>query len=116
MSFPEIRLRRLRRTKAIRRLFDQPFPAASKFVWPLFVVEGQKRHEAISSMPGQYRMSPDELLRAVEPVAKQGIGGVPVMVGGQAFVQQPELHRRLGVHFMGVDAQVAVNLANQILQ
>ena len=76
MNFPEIRLRRLRRTKAIRRLFDQPFPAASKFVWPLFVVEGQKRHEAISSMPGQYRMSPDESLRAVEPVAKQGIGGV----------------------------------------
>ena len=76
MNFPEIRLRRLRRTKAIRRLFDQPFPAASKFVWPLFVVEGQKRHEVISSMPGQYRMSPDELLRAVEPVAKQGIGGV----------------------------------------
>jgi porphobilinogen synthase len=76
MNFPEIRLRRLRRTKAIRRLFDQPFPAASKFVWPLFVVEGQKRHEVISSMPGQYRMSPDELIRAVEPVAKQGIGGV----------------------------------------
>ena len=76
MNFPEIRLRRLRRTKAIRRLFDQPFPVASKFVWPLFVVEGQKRHESISSMPGQYRMSPDELIRAVEPVAKQGIGGV----------------------------------------
>lgn len=76
MNFPEIRLRRLRRTPAIRRLFDQPFPAASKFIWPLFVVEGEKRHEAISSMPGQYRMSTDELLQAIEPVAKQGIGGV----------------------------------------
>jgi porphobilinogen synthase len=57
-------------------LFDQPFPAASKFVWPLFVVEGEKRREAISSMPGQYRLSTDELLQAIEPVAKQGIGGV----------------------------------------
>jgi porphobilinogen synthase len=76
MNFPEIRLRRLRRTQAIRRLFDQPFPAASKFVWPLFVVEGEKRHETISSMPGQYRLSTDELLQAIEPVAKQGIGGV----------------------------------------
>jgi porphobilinogen synthase len=76
MNFPEIRLRRLRRTQAIRRLFDQPFPAASKFVWPLFVVEGEKRREAISSMPGQYRLSTDELLQAIEPVAKQGIGGV----------------------------------------
>ena len=76
MNFPEIRLRRLRQTQALRRLFDQPFPAASKFVWPLFVVEGKKRKEAISSMPGQYRLSTDELLRALEPVAKQGIGGV----------------------------------------
>jgi len=76
MNFPEIRLRRLRRTQALRRLFDQPFPAASKFVWPLFLVEGEKRRETISSMPGQYRLSTDELLRAVEPVAKQGIGGV----------------------------------------
>ncbi len=76
MNFPEIRLRRLRRTQALRHLFDQPFPAASKFVWPLFLVEGEKRRETISSMPGQYRLSTDELLRAVEPVAKQGIGGV----------------------------------------
>jgi porphobilinogen synthase len=76
MNFPEIRLRRLRRTPALRHLFDQPFPAASKFVWPLFLVEGEKRREAIAAMPGQYRLSTDELLRAVEPVAKQGIGGV----------------------------------------
>jgi porphobilinogen synthase len=76
MNFPEIRLRRLRKTPAIRRLFDQPFPAASKFVWPLFVVEGQKRREAISAMPGQFRLSTDELLHELEPAAKQGIGGV----------------------------------------
>ncbi len=76
MNFPEIRLRRLRRTPAIRRLFDQPFPAASKFIWPLFVVEGQKRREAISAMPGQFRLSTDELLHELEPAAKQGIGGV----------------------------------------
>jgi len=76
MNFPEIRLRRLRRTKAIRRLLDQPFPAASKFIWPLFVVEGEKRCEPISAMPGQCRLSADEVLRALEPVVKQGIGGV----------------------------------------
>jgi porphobilinogen synthase len=76
MHFPEIRLRRLRQTQALRRLFDQPFPAASKFVWPLFVVEGEKRKEIISSMPGQFRLSTDELLHELEPVAKQGIGGV----------------------------------------
>ena len=76
MGFPEIRLRRLRRTAAIRRLFDAPVPPPSKFVWPVFVVEGERRCEPIGSMPGQSRLSVDELLRALEPVAAQGVGGV----------------------------------------
>ncbi len=76
MHFPEVRLRRLRRTPAIRRLFDTPVPPPSKFVWPVFVVEGEGRCEPIAAMPGQNRLSVDELLRALEPVAEQGIGGV----------------------------------------
>jgi porphobilinogen synthase len=76
MSFPDVRLRRLRRTPAIRRLFDAPPPPASKFVWPVFVVEGQGRREPIASMPGQCRLSVDELLRELEPVAEQGVGGI----------------------------------------
>jgi porphobilinogen synthase len=75
-GYPEIRLRRLRRTAGIRRLFDVAVPPPSKFVWPVFVVEGEKRCEAIDSMPGQNRMSVDVLLRALEPVAAQGVGGV----------------------------------------
>ena len=75
-NFPDVRLRRLRRTPAIRRLFDVPPPPPSKFVWPVFVVEGEGRREPIDSMPGQERLSVDALLRALEPVAAQGIGGV----------------------------------------
>jgi len=76
MGYPDVRLRRLRRTAPIRRLFDAPVPPPSKFVWPVFVVEGEKRCEPIAAMPGQCRLSVDELLRALEPVARQGIGGV----------------------------------------
>ena len=76
MRFPEVRLRRLRRTPAVRRLFDAPVPPPSKFVWPVFVVEGERRCEPIDAMPGQCRLSVDELLRALEPVAEQGVGGV----------------------------------------
>jgi len=76
MRFPEVRLRRLRRTPAIRKLFDSPVPPPSKFVWPVFVVEGNHRCEPIAAMPGQSRLSIDELLRALEPVVAQGIGGV----------------------------------------
>ncbi|HPW74587.1 MAG TPA: porphobilinogen synthase [Kiritimatiellia bacterium] len=76
MRFPEVRLRRLRRTPAIRRLFDDPVPPASSLIWPVFVVEGHNRCEPIDAMPGQNRMSVDHLLRALEPVAAQGVGGV----------------------------------------
>ncbi len=76
MPFPDVRLRRLRRTPALRRLFDMPPPPPSKFIWPVFLVEGARRREPIDSMPGQFRHSVDELLRALEPVAAQGIGGV----------------------------------------
>jgi porphobilinogen synthase len=75
-AFPDIRLRRLRRTPAIRRLFDAPPPPPSKFVWPVFIVEGENRCEPIASMPGQNRLGADALLRALEPVAAQGVGGV----------------------------------------
>mgnify|MGYP000978401632 CR=1 FL=1 len=57
MRFPDVRLRRLRRSPAIRCLFDAPPPSPAKFVWPLFVVEGERRCEPIDSMPGQNRMS-----------------------------------------------------------
>ena len=76
MSFPDVRLRRLRRTPALRRMFDITPPPPSKFVWPVFVVEGKNRCEPIESMPGQFRYSVDQLIKALEPVVKQGIGGV----------------------------------------
>ncbi|HKL22512.1 MAG TPA: porphobilinogen synthase [Tichowtungia sp.] len=75
-QFPETRLRRLRRTESLRRLTGQPLPSPGKMIWPVFVVEGENRVEEISSMPGQFRMSADELCRAVEPLAEKGLGGL----------------------------------------
>lgn len=74
--FPEVRLRRLRRTAPLRRLFDLSLPGPAKWVWPAFVVEGTGRREAISTMPGQYRLSVDQLIRDLESVTAAGIGGV----------------------------------------
>jgi len=76
MGFPAVRLRRLRRTPPILRLFDAPVPPPSKFVWPVFVVEGGGRCEPIASMPGQNRLSVDALIPALEPIARRGMGGV----------------------------------------
>ena len=75
-TFPETRLRRLRRTESLRGLTGQPVPTLGKMIWPVFVIDGEKQKTEISSMPGQFRMSADELCRAVEPLAKQGLGGL----------------------------------------
>ena len=75
-GYPEVRLRRLRRTAAIRDMFAMPAPGPEKFVWPVFVVPGTGRKEAIGSMPGQFRYSADELVKALAPVVAQGVRAV----------------------------------------
>jgi porphobilinogen synthase len=77
-TFPDIRLRRLRQTPAMRRLFDQPMPPPAKFMWPVFVVEGTKQKQTINAMPRQFRLSTDTLLRELEPVVTSGIGSILV--------------------------------------
>jgi porphobilinogen synthase len=75
-SFPDVRLRRLRQTPSRRRLFDAALPGPAKFIWPVFVKEGRGLREPIEAMPGQFRLSPDVLLRDLEAVAADGIGGI----------------------------------------
>lgn len=74
--FPEIRLRRLRRTEGLRKMFGQPLPGPEKFIWPVFLCEGVGVDEPIDAMPGQSRMSADVLLKKLEPVVESGVGGV----------------------------------------
>lgn len=76
MMYPEVRLRRLRQTAALRRLFEAPAPGPEKFLWPVFIIEGENRAEPITALPGQQRLSPDRLLRELEPLARLGLGGV----------------------------------------
>ena len=73
--FPGTRLRRLRRTPTMRRMLDAPLPGPEKFIWPVFVTEGDGE-EAITSMPGQYRYGIAPLLDAVAAVAESGVSGI----------------------------------------
>jgi porphobilinogen synthase len=75
-GYPQIRLRRLRRTPELRRMLDMPVPGPEKFLWPVFVKAGRKVREPIDAMPGQSRVSVDVLLKDVERVAKTGVGGI----------------------------------------
>ncbi len=74
--FPEVRLRRLRRNASIRRMIDAPLPGPEKFMWPTFVLDGEGKREEIESMPGQSRLSIDQLLKDLEPLVETGIGSV----------------------------------------
>src|SRR5262245_27366852 len=76
MSFPETRLRRLRRTAALRRLVTETSLAPGNFIFPLFVCPGKGVKKEISSLPGQYHFSVDELAREVEEVARLEIPAV----------------------------------------
>ncbi len=75
-AYPERRLRRLRQTPNLRRMTDMDFPGAGRFLWPVFVVNGKSVKRPIEAMPGQFHYSPDELIRALDPLIKIGLGGV----------------------------------------
>lgn len=75
-TFPQLRLRRLRRTEAIRALVRENRVEVGDFVYPLFVVEGKNVKEEISSMPDVFRFSVDKLPHEVEDIARLGIPAV----------------------------------------
>lgn len=74
--FPEVRLRRLRQTPGIRRMLETPLPNPEKLVWPAFVIPGTNQRQSIDSMPGQARLSVDQLLHDLDPLVQTGLGGV----------------------------------------
>ncbi|MBM3149988.1 MAG: porphobilinogen synthase, partial [Chloroflexi bacterium] len=75
-EFPKTRLRRLRRTEALRALVRETKTDVGDLVYPLFVVEGKRLKQEVSSMPGICRYSPDLLPKEVETIAKLGIPAV----------------------------------------
>ncbi len=74
--FPEMRLRRLRRTPQLRILFQETQLAAGDLIYPLFITDGHNVKQDIASMPGISRFSPDLLAREAEEIIKLGIPAV----------------------------------------
>ena len=70
---PTWRLRRTRRTKALRRMVQENTLAPNDFSYPLFVHEGAQRREPIGAMPGQFRLSVDLLPAEVEHLCRAGV-------------------------------------------
>ena len=74
--FPAARLRRMRRTRALRDLVAEHAVTAADLIWPVFIREGHGVTEPIASMPGVARLSLDVMLRQATEAHAAGVGAI----------------------------------------
>jgi porphobilinogen synthase len=76
MYFPDVRMRRLRKNENFRRLVRETKLSVDDMIYPLFAVPGTGVKNEISSMPGVYHMSVDQIVEECKDVEAMGIPGV----------------------------------------
>jgi porphobilinogen synthase len=76
MNFPATRLRRLRRTEAMRSLVRETHLHPGALIYPMFICPGEGIRKEISSMPGVFNLSIDEAVKEAELSASLGLGGL----------------------------------------
>src|ERR1700742_4390018 len=76
MEFPVTRLRRLRRSEAMRSLVREVHLQPGALIYPLFICPGEGIRREVSSMPGVYNLSIDEAMKEVEEATSLGLGGL----------------------------------------
>jgi porphobilinogen synthase len=74
--YPDLQMRRLRRTEAVRSLVRENHVDIKDLVYPLFAVEGKNLKQEIASMPGIFRFSPDKLGTEAKEIAALGIPAI----------------------------------------
>ncbi|MEX5728972.1 porphobilinogen synthase [Rhodovulum iodosum] len=74
--FPATRLRRLRKSAALRGLTSENTLTADDLIWPIFIREGENVTEPVPSMPGVNRLSVDRAVAAAEEAAALGIPAI----------------------------------------
>ena len=91
-SFPSVRMRRMRKDEFSRRLMREHVLTSNDLIYPVFVIDGNRRTQPIASMPGVSRHTLDKLLPVAERCVKLG---VPVMALFPAI--EPELKTPDGI-------------------
>ena len=93
MHYPVYRPRRLREKEALRSMIRETHLSVKDLIYPLFVVHGKGQRREISSMPGNFQLSIDELVKEARDVERLGIPaillfGIPAAkdaVGSEAY-------------------------------
>ena len=75
-GFPQVRLRRLRSSEAMRNLVRETQLSVDDFIYPLFLAHGRNVREPIPPMPGTFQLSLDMLLPEIDEIASLGIPAV----------------------------------------
>ena len=92
-SFPSIRMRRTRRSAALRALVAESSLTPADLIYPVFVLDGENRVEPVPSMPGIERKSVDNLLKEAAEAVSLGIPAIalfPVIDGDKKSLDGAE--------------------------
>lgn len=76
MTFPTVRLRRLRTSPTLRAMVRETTLSPAHLIYPLFVVHGRDVREEIGSMPGVFHLSVDQLPREIDEISALDIPAV----------------------------------------
>ncbi len=87
--FPTVRMRRMRRDDFSRRLMQENRLSADDLIYPVFVLDGRDRTEAVASMPGVQRMTLDRLLPVAERALTLGIPALALFPVIEAGLKTP---------------------------
>ena len=88
-GYPNRRMRRLRKHDFSRRLIAENQLSVNDLIYPMFVVEGKNRTEAVESMPGVCRLSIDLLVKEAQELVALGIPAIAL------FPVTPQTHKTL---------------------
>ena len=75
-EFPNTRLRRIRMKSFSRKMVSENSLSSNDLIWPVFLSNGNKSRDEISSMPGIYRYSIDILLKELDLLVEQGLNAI----------------------------------------
>jgi porphobilinogen synthase len=89
-SFPAVRMRRMRHDEFSRRLMREHKLTADDLIYPVFLIDGKRRTQAVPSMPGVFRYTADKLLVVAEKCMKLGVPAMALFPSIEPALKTPD--------------------------
>jgi porphobilinogen synthase len=89
-GFPAVRMRRMRRDEFSRRLMREHVLTADDLIYPVFVIDGKGRTQAVASMPGVSRYTADKLMPVAERCLKLGVPAMALFPAIEPSLKTPD--------------------------